>query len=145
MSAATRAKQMARWLRAQAALPFGPWEHRPVTPELFASISGRMPGGELAAIRDGYCNNRYAVWYSPLDTDWGPVVHLWIRRHDSEPVRSWADLQRIKNELVPDGRERAAVEVFPPTAELVDQANMYHLWVLPLGFRLPFSLKERAA
>jgi hypothetical protein len=54
-------------------------------------------------------------------------------------VRSWADMQRIKNELV--GPERVAVEVFPPVSELVDQANIAHLWVLPEGFALPFSLK----
>lgn len=83
-------------------------------------------------------NNRYSVQFSEIATDIGLIVHLWIRRHDGDIARSWADLQQIKNELV--GAERLAVEVFPPTKELVDQANMAHLWVYPVGYRLPFGL-----
>jgi hypothetical protein len=88
---------------------------------------------------ESYLNNRYSVQISDEATDWGLVIHLWIQRHDGDMVRSWADMQRIKNELV--GPERVAVEVFPPVSELVDQANIAHLWVLPEGFALPFSLK----
>lgn len=51
---------------------------------------------------------------------------------------NWRDMQRVKNELA--GEHRVGIEVFPPVAEVVDQANIYHLWVLPEGFRLPFSL-----
>lgn len=87
-----------------------------------------------------FVNNRYSVQITDEDTDWGPVVHLWIRRHDGSPTRSWSDLQTIKNELVEDGEKSVAVEVFPPVAELVDQANMTHLWVLPNTVSLPFAL-----
>ena len=89
---------------------------------------------------DTYLNNRYSVQISDEATNWGLVVHLWIRRHDGEMVRSWSDMQRIKNELM--GNERVAVEVFPPVSQLVDNANIAHLWVMPDGFSLPFSLKR---
>ncbi|MGR9527665.1 DUF7694 domain-containing protein (plasmid) [Priestia megaterium] len=46
--------------------------------------------------------------------------------------------QRIKNEIF--GEEYTAIEVFPKESELVDEANMYHLWVLPKGMNLPFGI-----
>ena len=123
-------------IRKLSGQPFGPWERRDTTPEQMEHFGRRedhfRPYGVL--------NNRYSVQISDEATDWGLVVHLWIRRHDGEMVRSWADMQRIKNELV--GPERIAVEVFPPASELVDQANIAHVWVMPEGFTLPFSLKE---
>ena len=53
---------------------------------------------------------------------------------------TWPEAQRIKNELA--GSDATAVEVYPPQSEVVDQADMYHLWVLP--GRLPFSLNMGA-
>ena len=85
-----------------------------------------------------YLNNRYSIQISDQETSWGTVVHLWIGRHDNEMPRSWMDLQRIKNELVGEGR--IAVEVFPAEEAFVNQANMTHLWVLPEGMVLPFTL-----
>ena len=89
-----------------------------------------------------WLNNRYSVQHSiyVCDGAWGEVDHLWIRRHDGEPSRSWADLQRIKDELL--GVDRVALEVFPAAAALVDSANMYHLWSPPAGFALPFKLHK---
>lgn len=51
---------------------------------------------------------------------------------------TWPEAQRIKTEIA--GAEATAVEVYPPESEVVDQADMYHLWVMP--GRLPFSLKS---
>jgi len=31
----------------------------------------------------------------------------------------------------------------PPESELVDGANMYHMWVMPAGYAMPFSLATR--
>jgi len=47
---------------------------------------------------------------------------------------TWEDLQTVKDELGYAGRD--AVEVFPAQDDLVNVANMRHLWVLP--YRLPF-------
>jgi len=85
-----------------------------------------------------WVNNRYAVQWSDVATPIGFVVHLWIRAHDQRMPRSWRDLQVIKNELC--GPERVAVEVFPAVSQLVDAANMAHLWVYPEGYELPFRL-----
>ena len=42
---------------------------------------------------------------------------------------SWDDIQRLKREA---GRgDKAAVEIFPPDAAIVNVANMRHLWVVP--------------
>lgn len=49
---------------------------------------------------------------------------------------TWHEMQRIKDELA--GTEATAVEVYPPHSELVDDADMFHIWVLP--GRLPFSM-----
>lgn len=53
---------------------------------------------------------------------------------------TWREMQRIKDELA--GEEATAVEVYPPRAEVVDEADMFHIWVLP--GRLPFSLAIEA-
>lgn len=47
---------------------------------------------------------------------------------------TWDELQRIKTEC--GYAERDAVEVFPPDRNVVNVANMRHLWVLrePLAF-----------
>ncbi len=122
-------------LRELGKAPFGPWERRdtPVDHPLRA----RLEPHEFW-LAEGWLNNRYAVQRSVFVCDWGEIDHLWIRRHDGERVRSWADLQRIKTDLL--GPDRVAVEVFPPEAELIDQAHMLHLWSPPAGFTLPFWL-----
>lgn len=56
-----------------------------------------------------------------------PMVHLSIIPLNGQPVRSWSDLQAIKNELV--GAENFAVEVYPAESRLVDCGANYHLWV----------------
>lgn len=71
-------------------------------------------------------------------SSWGRVTHLQIRRHDLSPTISWAALQRIKNELC--GEESLAIHIHPPESQLVDEMNIYHLWVLPPGFIVPFGL-----
>lgn len=110
-----------------------PWEWRN---EL---VTHKMaPPGLLKCCR----NNKYSVQFFARVTDWGIIEHLTIRRHDDKPIHSWPDLQRIKNELV--GEERVAIEIYPPESELVDNANLYHLWALPTGFKLPFGLKEKS-
>lgn len=52
---------------------------------------------------------------------------------------TWWEMQRIKDELAGEGA--TAIEVYPPHHEIVDGADMFHIWVLPTA--LPFSLWER--
>ena len=97
--------------------------------------------GLPSSIIEGWRDNHFAVWVSHEPSAWGVVTHLWIRRHTGEARRpSWKEAQRIKDTIV--GWERVAVEVFPRRVDIVDQANMYHLWVLPDGVILPFGLAE---
>jgi hypothetical protein len=49
---------------------------------------------------------------------------------------SWREMQRIKDSIA--GPDLTAVEVYPPVPEIIDQADMFHIWVLPGP--LPFSL-----
>lgn len=95
-----------------------------------------------AGLTRAYVNKVYSVQCFIELTDVGFVDHLMIRRHDGKPIHSWKDMQGIKCELVEDGEERIGVQVFPKQSEVVDQANMYHLWVYPKGHDLPFNLKK---
>ena len=72
----------------------------------------------------------------------GGVIRLSVNRTHVDPSTmrwldgiTWDDLQRLKSEAGFGDRE--AVEVFPPDGNVVDVANIRHLWVLPE--RLPFS------
>ncbi len=78
-----------------------------------------------------------------LITDWGKVEHAAITVIGSLTVFGendipWATKMEIKNELF--GEERLAVEVFPKIKNLVDTMDVYHLWVFPKDFQLPFGI-----
>lgn len=49
---------------------------------------------------------------------------------------TWPEMQRIKDEIA--GRDATAIEVYPPHDQIVDGADMFHIWVL--RGRLPFGL-----
>lgn len=53
---------------------------------------------------------------------------------------TWEELQRLKREA--GFGDLDAVEVFPPDADVVNVANLRHLWVLPTGF-LPFAWRRK--
>lgn len=127
-----------RALRKLGARPMTPWEHRDASA---VPVPRAILGPSEHWSNSYYINNRYSVQVSVVHTELGEVTHLWIRAHDGSMPRSWSDLQRIKNQLA--GFERLAVEVFPPDSELVDFANIAHLWVYPSGCALPFGLGRR--
>ena len=122
--------------RRLAKKPWQKWEHRdiPVEHQLRPKLTNVVEKWR----RECSLNNRYSVQVSDYSSAWGNIVHLWIRRHDGAMPNSWSDMQRVKNELI--GLDRVAVEIFPPQDDLVDQANMAHIWVLPEDFVLPFTL-----
>lgn len=126
-------RQQRRLTNAEGArlqkLGWSRWESHP----LVSPFGHPAPEGCFAVWK----NNLYIVlaMFEP-----NGITRLQIRPNDGQPTRSWQHLQRIKNELM--GPERVAVEVFPAVSELVDDANIYHLWVLPEGARLPFRLER---
>jgi hypothetical protein len=85
-----------------------------------------------------WINDKYCVMTRTIQTEWGQVDHACIRNVSSTDI-PWKEKQRIKNELW--GEEYTAVEVFPKESELVDAANMYHLWVFK-EYKLPFNLHD---
>jgi hypothetical protein len=66
------------------------------------------------------------------------------RQHhtDDTPVDQhpgWKHLQSIKDRFAPDGMDRFGVEVFPPRRFVVDNCDLWHVWVYPLGVELGFG------
>jgi hypothetical protein len=104
-------------------------------PEMVDSIMGNMDESEIW-LNDEYQVTVYRFFNQAIETD---MIHLSIKRIDKEPIRSWADMQEIKNQLI--GRNREAFELFPAESRLVDTSNQYHLWAaadpsvrFPVGF-----------
>ena len=120
---------------------WGPWESRPyLVSHSEAHTRGMPPWMErwAANIKGAWVNQVYSVQVFDHLSSWGVITHLLVRPHDMQPVHRWSDLQRIKDDLV--GVDRVAVEVYPAAKDMVDVANIYHLWCLPAGFELPFGL-----
>lgn len=46
-------------------------------------------------------------------------------------INHWSEMQKIKNEIF--GEETVAVEYYPAQSKLVDNANIYWLWIFPEG------------
>jgi len=67
---------------------------------------------------------------------WETCLHLKIYTPDYQ-LLSWEQVWQAFIDVYPD---RWAVEFFPPTKALVNDANVYHLWLLPEGYEPPGSL-----
>jgi hypothetical protein len=113
-----------------------PFRSQPAPPELAARAT---PGGWLCQVTTIHTNGFISVLERPVQTVWGAVVHLAMRRA-SETDMPWAMKYRVFREVVADP-DRMAIEVFPAERLLVDGAKgMYHLFVLPPDFGLPFGI-----
>ncbi len=110
---------------ARASGKWGAWERIDLP-------RGTGGGGWNQEVRAAHRNAVFAVLDRPLP---GGVRHLAISSLSGNRP-TWWEAQRIKNEIAGDAA--TAVEVYPPQGEVVDEADMYHLWVLPEG--LSFSL-----
>jgi hypothetical protein len=100
-----------------------------------------IPGssGWCRGVRAAARNEIFAVMIRPAP---GGVTHLAITSL-SQDRPTWWEAMRIKNELC--GPEATAVEVYPPMANVIDEADMYHLWVLPEPLKFGLSREEREA
>lgn len=103
-----------------------------------SKMQAKIPPGLVQAFR----NNLYSVqvFQRKMNNSEQLAALLGIRAHVSSmsSKMTWAVKQRIKNELA--GPERLAFEVYPPVSELVDEADMYWLWIMPEGEPMPFKL-----
>lgn len=117
-----------------------------IAKELERRRTGNWPAWETISVPKGSVGD--SAWLREIHTvyrNWvfgvlrrdlaDGTVHLAISSL-SQTRPTWWEAQRIKNDLA--GPEATAVEVYPPQCEVVDQADMYHLWVLPSS--LPFSI-----
>jgi hypothetical protein len=104
---------------------WGPWER--------IDLPMGIPGtGWCNLIRYAYRNAVFSVLVRTVEDG---VRHFAVSSLTG--VRpTWWEMQRIKNELAGDAA--TAVEVYPPQAEVIDGADMFHIWVMPTA--LPFSL-----
>jgi hypothetical protein len=69
------------------------------------------------------------------------VTHLTVRRRDRMLLShsKWCDLQYIKDQVI--GSQFTAIEIYPPSAQVIDLENAYHLWAFDdPEFQLPFGL-----
>lgn len=69
---------------------------------------------------------------------WPPMTWISVKRKgDKECIRDWRHLQEIKNDIV--GVEAEGVEIYPAESRKMDEANQFHIWCLPEGYRWPFG------
>lgn len=85
-------------------------------------------------------NNRYTVMImDDHKTTKGNAIRAMVQAHDDQPIKNhWAEMQRIKSEVF--GPEVTAIEYYPKASELIDQHNIYWLWIFPEGV-LPEPIK----
>ncbi|WP_449222432.1 DUF7694 domain-containing protein [Acidimangrovimonas pyrenivorans] len=111
------------------AAEWGAWLSEPYQPE-------RPPEVRWTEYKKVHRNGRFVVCERPMPN--GMTQLSIVGRHGQRPT--WKEAQAIKNELA--GADATALEVYPPQAEVIDSADTYHLWVLPPGVQLSFSLSD---
>jgi hypothetical protein len=88
--------------------------------------------GWLVDITTAYKNRVFAILHRPAEAG---VHHLAVSSLSG--IRpTWHEMQRIKNDLA--GPDCTAIEVYPAQRDVVDEADMFHIWVL--RGKLPFGL-----
>lgn len=77
-----------------------------------------------------FANNRYIVQIDDnAETSKGKCIRAMIQTLDDKPiVNHWSELQRIKNEIF--GKEKVGIEFYPKVSELIDDHNIYWLWIV---------------
>ena len=69
----------------------------------------------------------------------GKVHLLSVKKKDNTDNISWSDLQKIKNEVF--GEDSQALEGYPKEKDVINHANVRHLWIIDKNYELPFSTK----
>lgn len=134
MSTKRKQQQRKPWEPFALTIP-APNEHAArLDPEQYARDMEEYATGKQTM----WINNRYVVIKKEMSNGF---TWLSIRHIDRKPIRDWRHFQRIKNELC--GEDREGFELYPAEERLVDEANQYHIWVLPEGERVPIGFQER--
>lgn len=90
----------------------------------------RLKPGWLGEVDHVRRNRVFAV----LVRDVRFAVHLAVSSLTGDRP-TWHEMQRIKSDLA--GPNATGIEVYPPDAEIIDAADMFHIWIVS---DLPFSL-----
>jgi hypothetical protein len=110
----------------------GPWENRE------GLMRERQPN---PACVNGWLNDTYSVQLFQHPNKPG-IDHLCVRRHDEGTEIPWPHMQQIKDRLATDGATRWGIEAFPPGFAVIDNCNLRHIWVMPVGWQPPVDLRE---
>lgn len=80
-----------------------------------------------------YRNNQFFVMIDDnRETTNGHAICAMVQKHDDTPIKNhWMTMQKIKNEIF--GPEVMAIEYYPKQSELVDDHNIYWMWIFPEG------------
>lgn len=70
----------------------------------------------------------------------GGIIALSYHRRDRKAVRDWRHEQAMKDAFI--GPEGWAVMTYPPSSQLVDTSNEYHLTLFPAAQPCPFSFSD---
>lgn len=114
LDAEAKARKTGKW---------GPWEAVP---------AARASHGWLSEVKTAHRNLAFCV----LERDLGDGGKHFAIMSLSDVRPTFHEMQRIKNELA--GPTWTGVEIYPPASELVDGADMFHLWAR--DEELPYSL-----
>ena len=114
-----------------------PWQKfEPVDPSRLVTMQTRGEGPKPERV---FKNNRYVVQIWGWNTGWGKCDRALIRRADASAIHNWHEFQRLKNEIW--GPECTALEVYPKASNLIDDKNIYWMWVFPPEFQCPIEIQ----
>ncbi|RKE02327.1 DUF7694 domain-containing protein [Marinifilum flexuosum] len=101
--------------------------------EAFAEVDVKALGDAPEWMTRAFRNNWYTVMINDnAQTDKGTAIRAMVQNHSDTPIRNhWAEMQNIKNKIF--GEEAVAVEYYPAESEMVDDFNIYWMWVFPEG------------
>ena len=122
-----------------------------IPPKLLKDKMGMYSGGNrvgwLAEMDRCWIDNdaNICVCSRLIRTRFGTVEHVTISRglmtNDGSGDIPWAQKMAIKNELF--GENRFAIEVYPKQKNLVDDSDVYHLWVFDKKMEMPFGISKK--
>lgn len=122
-----------------------------IPPKMCKDLFGMYTGGANRAGWHGDMDrcwidndNNICVCSRLIRTQFGNVEHVTISRGpgtcDGSGGFTWAEKQEIKDTLF--GENRFAIEVYPKRKNLVDVADVYHLWVFDKKVDMPFGISK---
>lgn len=113
---------------------WGPWEDISTRQAIQADIKHLFVGAWRNRV---YSVRIYQGQYPIVE---GMCLQLSITRRDERPGIPWWVKMVIKDQLA--GPDLEAIEIYPPSYEIVDPSNIYYLVCLPQGFSLGMHMKH---